>query len=122
MFAKELRRAMVIMLIGVGIALVSITARNTRDYGLYFFVPIYWLGIVYAGRKLIQVLGNCLKVLLTCEFISLLLRPFWGTILCVILFGIGLVGILCLGWIYGLYKCGNCLWESYKADRRQIPH
>lgn len=122
MLEKELKRVLIICLIGMGIALVSISSRNSGEYGLLLVIPVYFLGIVYAGRKLLQAIGSIMKIFCSCEFISLLVNPLWGTILSVLLFCIGLLGILCLGWLFGLYKCGYGIWEAYRTDLRQIPH
>lgn len=81
-------------------------------------IPFYVIGMFYAGKILLKVLGAVAKTYFSCQFMSLLINPLWGTVICVALLCIGLAVLFSFGWLIGIGRCIYCLVTAYQLDRQ----
>lgn len=118
MVKRELIRIAILAAAGVFVALFNIDWKNTDMYYLILMMPVYFVGMFYAGKLLLKLIGVVAKTYFSYQFMSLLINPLWGTVLCLILLCLGLIGILSFGWIIGLGRCIYCLVTAYQLDQQ----
>ncbi len=90
--------------------------ENSVNWSL-LIVPFYIIGMFYAGKILLKILGVVAKTYFSCQFMSLLVNPLWGTVICLVLLCIGLAAIFSFGWLIGIGKCIYCLVVAYQLDQ-----
>lgn len=81
-------------------------------------IPFYVIGMFYAGKILLKILGVVGKTYFSCQFMSLLINPLWGTVICVVLLCIGLAAIFSFGWMIGIGRCIYCLVTACQLDKQ----
>ena len=118
MVKREVIRIIIIAVIGFVVSLCMYTEGNTVEYSAMLFVPIYFIGMFYAGKTLLKLLGMVAKTYFSCQFMSLLINPLWGTIICILLLILGVTAIFSIGWLIGLGKCIYCLITAYQLDKQ----
>ena len=74
----------------------------------------------YAGKILLKILGVIARTFFSCQFMSLLINPLWGTLICVVLLCIGLAVIFGFGWLIGIGRCIYCLLTAYQLDKQCV--
>ena len=105
---------------GIGLLIMLFVIFGSEDGANWssLIIPIYVIGMFYAGKILLKVVGTVTKTYFSCQFISLLINPLWGTVICVILLGIGGIAVIfSFGWLIGIGRCICCLISAYQLDR-----
>ncbi len=118
MVKRELIRIGTMALIGLVVSLVIGRNEDLSNYQMMLLIPVYFIGMFYAGKTLLKLLGVVAKVYFSCQFMSLLVNPLWGTLLCIVLLCLGLAFIFSFGWLLGLGKCIYCLITAYQLDKQ----
>ena len=80
--------------------------------------PFYVIGMFYAGKILLKILGVVAKTYFSAQFMSLLINPLWGTVICIVLLCLGLAAIFSFGWLIGIVRCICCLVTAYQLDQQ----
>lgn len=104
---------------GIGL-LIMIFVMFGNENGVNWaslIIPLYIIGMFYAGKILLKILGVVAKTYFSCQFMSLLINPLWGTVICVVLLCIGVVAIFSVGWLIGIGRCIYCLVSAHQLDR-----
>lgn len=83
-------------------------------------ILVYFIGMFYAREILLKMLGAVAKTYFSCQFMSLLINPLWGTVICIVLLCIGLAVIFSFGWLIGIGRCIYCLVTAYQIDRQCV--
>lgn len=118
MLKRELTRIAILGGIGFLIMLfVMFSGENGVNWSS-LIVPFYVVGMFYAGKILLKILGVVVKTYFSCQFMSLLTNPLWGTVICLVLLCIGLAAIFSFGWLIGIGRCIYCLITSYHLDKQ----
>lgn len=118
MVKREMIRIGINATVGFLVSLVFIGNEYTSNYYLMLFLPFYFVGMFYAGKILLNLLGKVVKTYFSCQFVSLLINPLWGTLICILLLCIGLITILSIGWLIGLGRCIYCLGTAMQLDQQ----
>ena len=118
MIKKEITRIVAVALLGFFVALFCINSKNKATYYFILLLPVYFVGMFYAGRTLIKLIGAVVKTYFSFQFMSLLINPLWGTILCLLLLCLGVLVILSFGWLIGLRRCIYCVVTAYRLDQK----
>lgn len=118
MVKREIIRISIIAVIGFVVSLFMHVAGNSTEYYTMLFMPIYFIGMFYAGKILLRLLGMVVKTYFSCQFMSLLINPLWGTIICILMLVLGLMAIFSIGWLIGLGRCIYCLITAYQLDKQ----
>lgn len=118
MIKREIIRISIIAVIGFIVSLFIICEGNTTGYYAMLFMPIYFIGMLYAGKTLLKLLGMVAKTYFSCQFMSLLINPLCGTLICILLLCFGVAVIFSIGWLIGLGKCIYCLITAYQLDQQ----
>lgn len=117
MVKREIIRIVVAAILGLSMSFFLINNDNKDTYYLLLFMPVYFVGMFYAGKLLWNLLCWVIKTFFTCQFMSLLINPLWGTLLSLILLCLGLLAILSFAWVIGLGKCMYCIISAVKIDK-----
>lgn len=118
MLKREIIRIIVAMIVGLCVSLFWINGENEATYYMTLFMPVYFVGMFYAGKLLLKLLGMVAKTYFSWQFMSLLINPLWGTVICVVLLCLGVFAIFSFGWLIGLGKCIYCLITAYQLDQQ----
>lgn len=118
MIKREVIRIIVLALLGLLFALLYINSKNEVTYYSVLLLPVYFIGMFYAGKILLKLMGIVAKTYFSCQFVSLLINPLWGSILCIILLCLGLLAILSFGWLIGWGRCIYCMITAYQLNRQ----
>lgn len=118
MVKREMIRIGTMSLIGFLVSLFMIRNKGSTNNGLMILIPVFFIGMFYAGKTLLKLLGMIAKVYFSCQFMSLLVNPLWGSIICILLLCLGLFAIFSFGWLLGLGKCIYCLITAYQLDKQ----
>ena len=105
---------------GIGLLIMTFVMFGNED-GVNWsslIIPFYVIGMFYAGKILLKGLGVVTKTYFSCQFMSLLINPLWGTVICLVLLAIGLAVIFSFGWLIGIGRCIYCLVIAYQLDRQ----
>ena len=92
MLKREFIRIGILGGIGILIMLFIIFGDKNGENWLSLITPFYVIGMFYAGKILLKILGVVAKTYFSCQFMSLLINPLWGTVICVVLLCIGQIG------------------------------
>ena len=117
MLKRELTRIAFAGGIGIILALYLFFTGETEITLGILLVPVYCIGAFYAATTLFRLVGRLFKIYFSAQFFSLLVNPFWGTVICLFLLVIGLCAAISFGWIYGLGKCIVRIVKASKLDR-----
>ena len=119
MIKREITRIVFMICVGLIIA-VAIILRNGKstDLEIIFLLPLYIIGLFYGGTLLIKAIGFIFKTYCSCQFVSLLSNPMWGTIVSIVLLVLGVIAVLSFGWVIGIFRCIYCLITAYQFDRQ----
>lgn len=115
MLKREIIRVVFLGIIGVFLSLYLYYTENTAISNLYI-VPLYVIGMVYAGKYLIKLILYWSRTYLSSQMTSLIVNPLWGTLICIIVFLIGLYLIIRYGWILGILRCLYQLYTAFMMD------
>lgn len=118
MVKREIIRICIIAVIGFLVSLCIRTGEKSIKYYAMLFMPIYFIGMFYAGKTLLKLLGVVAKTYFSCQFMSLLINPLWGTVICTLLLIFGLAAIFSVGWLIGLGKCIYCIVTACQLDKQ----
>lgn len=118
MVKREIIRISIIAAIGFVVSLFMYNEGNLTGFYAFLFMPLYFIGMFFAGKTLLKLLGMVAKTYFSCQFMSLLINPLWGTIICILLLFIGVTAIFSIGWLIGLGKCIYCLITAYQLDKQ----
>lgn len=105
---------------GIGLLIMTFVMFGNED-GVNWsslIIPFYVIGMFYAGKILLKILGVIARTFFSCQFMSLLINPLWGTLICVVLLCIGLAAIFSFGWMIGIGRCFYCLVSAYQLDKQ----
>ena len=117
MLKRELIRIGILGGIGLLIMIFVMFGNESGVNWASLIIPIYIIGMFYAGKILLKILGVVVKTYFSCQFMSLLINPLWGTVICVVLLCIGVVAIFSFGWLIGIGRCIYCLVSAHQLDR-----
>lgn len=117
MLKRELIRIGILGGIGLLIMIFVMFGNENGVNWASLIIPIYIIGMFYAGKILLKILGVVVKTYFSCQFMSLLINPLWGTVICVVLLCIGVVAIFGFGWLIGIGRCIYCLVSAHQLDR-----
>lgn len=117
MLKRELIRIGILGGIGLLIMIFVMFGNENGVNWTSLIIPIYIIGMFYAGKILLKILGVVVKTYFSCQFMSLLINPLWGTVICVVLLCIGVVAIFSFGWLIGIGRCIYCLVSAHQLDR-----
>ena len=104
----------------IGFVLMLVVMFNSEEGVAWSSVitPFYVIGMFYAGKILLKVLGIVAKTYFSAQFMSLLINPLWGTVICIVLLCLGLAAIFSFGWLIGIVRCICCLVTAYQLDQQ----
>lgn len=107
---------------GIGLLIMLFIIFGNEDVVNWssLIIPFYVIGMFYAGKILLKILGVVARTYFSCQFVSLLINPLWGTIICVVLLCIGLAAIFSFGWMIGIGRCIYCLVTAYQLDKQCV--
>lgn len=117
MLKREITRIGILGGIGILIMLFVMFGKEDGVKWSLLIIPVYFIGMFYAGKILLKMLGAVAKTYFSCQFMSLLINPLWGTLICVLLLSIGLAVIFSFGWLIGIGRCICCLVSAHQLDR-----
>lgn len=119
MVKREITRIVIMVCIGLIIA-VAMIIRNGENINkeVLILLPLYITGLFYTGTLLLKSLCFIIKTYCSCQFVSLLSNPLWGTIISVVLLFLGIMTVLSFGWVIGIFRCIYCLITAYQFDRQ----
>lgn len=101
------------------VIMISVMFGNENEVNWSsFIIPFYVIGMFYAGKILLKVLGVVAKTYFSCQFMSLLINPLWGTMICIVILCIGIAAIFSFGWVIGIVRCIYCLIIAYQLDKQ----
>lgn len=118
MLKREFTRIGILGAIGLMIMLFVMFGNEDGVNWSSLIIPFYVIGMFYAGKILLKILGVVAKTYFSCQFMSLLINPLWGTVICLVLLAIGLAVIFSFGWLIGIGRCIYCLVTAYQLDRQ----
>lgn len=118
MVKREIIRIVISAIVGFLVSLFWVNGDNKITYYGLLLLPLYFVGMFYAGKTLLKLLGMVAKTYFSCQFMSMLINPLWGTIICLLLLIFGLVVVFSFGWLIGLGKCICCLVTAYQLDQQ----
>ena len=118
MLKREFTRIGILGVIGLMIMLFVMFGNEDGVNWSSLIIPFYVIGMFYAGKILLKILGVVAKTYFSCQFMSLLINPLWGTVICLVLLAIGLAVIFSFGWLIGIGRCIYCLVTAYQLDRQ----
>lgn len=115
MIKRELVKILAIA--GIGLMLGIILACANYDLAsCILFMPVYLVGMFYAGSLLLHMLGSVIKEYFQLQILSFFLKPLFGTIVSALLLATGLFCIFTFGWIIGIGKCVYAIVLAAEAD------
>ena len=118
MVKREFTRIGILGGIGLVIMLcIMFSNENSVNWSL-LIIPFYVIGMFYAGKILLKIISVVAKTYFSYQFMSLLINPLWGTVICLILLGIGLAVIFSFGWLIGIGRCIYCIIVAYQLDKQ----
>ena len=118
MLKREIIRIGILAIIGFMVSLFVHGEEKSVKYYAMLILPFYFVGMFYAGKTLLRLLVMIIKTYFSYQFMSLLINPLVGTILCMLLFTFGIAAIFCIGWLIGLGKCIYCLITAHQLDKQ----
>lgn len=116
MLKRELIRIFVAAIVGLFIGFLVLVEEDSVAATILLF-PFYAIGIFYAGKTLIKMLGAVLKCYFQYQILSFFHRPVVGSILCILLLGLGISFVVSVGWIVGIGKCIYSIVTAIRTDR-----
>lgn len=105
---------------GIGILIMLLMIFENKTTWPTFITPFYIVGICYGGKELLKALFSLTNNYFKLQIVSLIISPFRGTIISIIVLFAGLGIIISIGWLFGIVKCIGCLTEAYKVDGEVI--
>lgn len=118
MLKREFIRIGILGGIGLFIMLFIMFGNEDGVNWSSLIIPLYVIGMFYAGKILLKILGVVARTYFSCQFMSLLINPLWGTVICLVILCIGLAAIFSFGWLIGIGRCIYCLIMAYQIDRQ----
>lgn len=118
MLKREFIRIGILGGIGLFIMLFIMFGNEDGVNWSSLIIPLYVIGMFYAGKILLKILGVVARTYFSCQFMSLLINPLWGTVICLVILCIGLAAIFSFGWLMGIGRCIYCLIMAYQIDRQ----
>lgn len=115
MLKRELLRVVLLGIVGVFVALYLYYTKAYTVSNLYI-IPLYVIGMVYAGKYLVKMILSWSRTYLSSQMTSLVVNPLWGSIICIIVFLVGLYLIIHYGWILGIVRCLYQLGSAFMTD------
>lgn len=109
MLKRELVHIGILGCIGLLIMLFVMFDNENGVNWASLIIPFYVIGMFYAGKILLKFLGVVFKTYFLGQFVSLLINPLWGTVICVVLLCIGLAAVFSFAWLIGIGRCIYCL-------------
>lgn len=115
MLKRELIRISLLCTVGL---LVMLFILLSEGYAIKWplLIPLYVLGTFYASKILLKILGKMARTFFSCQIMSFLINPLWGSIICMTLLAIGLAAIFSFGWLIGICRCIYSLIVAYRID------
>lgn len=114
MLKRELIRILALMLLGLVLGtLLGVPPGLERLLG----APLYVVGIFYAGRTFLSLLGRLLGTYAQYQMMSLMFRSLPAALLCLVLLALGLALVCTVGWFLGLIRCAAALISAAQLDR-----
>ncbi len=114
MLKRELIRIMALLLLGLVLGtLLGVPSGLERFLG----APLYVVGIFYAGRTFLSLLGRLLGIYAQYQMMSLMFRSLPAALLCLVLLALGLALVCTVGWFLGLFRCAAALISAAQLDR-----
>lgn len=116
MLQRELIRSVFAVSVGVLVGFL-LYMRNDMSGRILIAAPVYGLGLFYAGKIWLSLIGKVISTYLRAQFMSFMTHPILGTILCLLLLTLGLGIVLSFGWIIGIGKWILALVTAYQEDK-----
>ncbi|MBM6939374.1 hypothetical protein H7U37_12710 [Pseudoflavonifractor phocaeensis] len=114
MLKRELIRILALMLLGLVLGtLLGVPPGLERFLG----APLYVVGIFYAGRTFLGLLGRLLSTYAHYQMMSLMFHSLSAALLCLVLLALGLAAVCTIGWLFGLVRCAAALISAAQLDR-----
>lgn len=114
MLKRELIRILALMLLGVLLGtLLDVPFGPER----FLAAPLYVLGLFYAGRSFLSLLGRLLSTYAQYQMMSLMFRSLSAALLCLVLLVVGLAVVCTIGWLIGLVRCVAAVISAAQLDR-----
>lgn len=114
MLKREVIRILALMLLGIVLGtLLGVPLGVER----LLIVPLYVVGIFYAGRTFLGMLGRLLSTYGRYQMTSLMFRSLSAALLCLVLLVLGLALVCTVGWFIGLIRCVAALVSAAQLDR-----
>lgn len=120
MLKRECTRIGILGTIGFVLMLVVMFSSEEGANWSSIITPFYVIGMFYAGKILLKILGVVVKTYFSAQFMSLLINPLLGTVICIVLLCLGIAAIFSVGWLIGIVRCICCLVTAYQLDQQCI--
>jgi hypothetical protein len=118
MLRRELLRILLLAALGVAAGCLFLPAQaGLAWYWRWILAPLYLVGLFYAGRILLQMVGKLFRFWGQWQMFSFFSRPFFGTLLCGALLVAGLAFVAAVGWFIGLVRCVLALIQASQSDQ-----
>ena len=75
---------------------------------------------VLRGKTLLSMVAVVAKTYFQCQIMSLFINSFWGSVICIVLFLLGMAFVLYVGWIIGIGKCIYSLYVARQLDNQMV--
>lgn len=118
MLKRELLRLAFIAGVGVVSSIIFWGTTGEIEWVMLVLLPLYFIGMFFAGKQMINILLLILKTYFSIQFVSIISKSLLGSVLCVLLLVLGLGAILSVGWLYGVGKCIYSLVTAHQLDRQ----
>ena len=108
------------VLAGIGLLIMIYVMFGYEEFANWYLmiIPFYLIGMFYASKILLKILCVVGKTYFSYQFMSLLINPLWGTVICVLLLCVGLAAVFSFGWLIGICRCIYCLVTAYQLDKQ----
>lgn len=113
MLKRELLR--ITALAGAGFLLALLFSRSRI---LLLLAPLYLVGMFYAGRTLLRLVGGLFRSWGQWQMITLFAHSLMGGLLCLIFLALGLAFVASAGWMVGIVRCLMALYTAAQMDQQ----
>lgn len=113
MLKRELLR--IAVLAGAGFLLALLFSPSQI---LLLLAPLYLVGVFYAGRTLLGLVGGLFRSWGQWQMITLFSHSLTGGLLCLIFLVLGLAFIAAVGWMIGIIRCFMALYNAAQIDQQ----
>lgn len=118
MLKRELLRLAFISVLGFVSSIIFWITTGEIEWVMLVLLPLYFIGMFFAGKQMINILLLILKTYFSFQFVSIISKSLLGSVLCVLLLALGLGVTLSVGWLFGLGKCIYSLVTAHQLDRQ----